>query len=95
MCSVEKQLVLCPSLLAGGLTSPLSDVVIENPRLRQKGDTFGNHHGVRDRLPSCSRELSPLFQLLYQSVKGFRGVIGTHHLHCIILEVNFVDCTVV
>ena len=91
MCSVEKQLVLRPRVLVGGLTSPLSDVVVENIRLRQKGDPFGHHHGVGDRLPSFSREFSPLFQLFYQSGKGFRGVIGPHHLHCILLEVDFVN----
>ena len=90
MCSMEKQLVLCPRLLVGGLKSPLSDIVVENLRLRQKGDPFGHHHGVGDRLPSFSHDFSPLFQLCYQSGKGFHGVLGTHHLHYILLEVAFV-----
>ena len=90
MCSVEKQLVLCPRLLVGGLTSPLSDIVVENLCLRQKGDPIGNNHGVGYRLPSFSHDFSPHFQLCYQSGKGFRGVLGSHHLHCILLEVFFV-----
>ena len=42
----RKQIVVCPRLLVGVLTSPLLDAVVENRRLRQKGDSLGQHHGV-------------------------------------------------
>ena len=42
----KNQLVFSPRLEVGGLLSPLSDVVVENPYLSQKGDTFGHHHGI-------------------------------------------------
>ena len=77
----EKQLVVCPRLLIRGLMSPPSDIDVETPRLHQKGDLFGHHHGIRDCLPSYSRELYPPLKLLYQSGKGFYGVIGPHHPH--------------
>ena len=85
-----KKLVVVPRLLFGGMMPQLSDVVIENRYLCQKGDTFGHHYGVGDRLTSFLRELSPPFQWLYRSGKGFRGIVGPHHIYCILLEVNFV-----
>ena len=80
-----------PRPLVGVLTSPLTDVVVENPRLRQKGDLFGHHHGIRDGISFCLRKLYPLFQLFYQSGKGFCRVAGPHHIHCLLLNVDFVD----
>ena len=91
VCLVEEQLVFWPHLLFGGLTSPLSDVIVENPHLRQNHDPFGHHHGTGDYLTSYLRELSPLLQFFYQSGKGFRGDVGPHHLHCILFKVNFID----
>ena len=61
VCSVEKQFVFCPRLEVGGLSSPLSDFIIENSCLRQKGDSFWHHHGVVYCLASCSWGLSTLF----------------------------------
>ena len=90
MCSVEEHLVVCPRLLVSGMTSPLSDVFVENTCLCQKYDPFEHHHSVGDRLPSWSHKLSPLLQLFYQLGNGFRGVVGPYHLHCILLEVDFV-----
>ena len=91
VCSVKKQLVLCPRLKVGRLLPPLSDVIVEHPCLFQKGDKFGHHHGFGDCLDSFSRKLSPLFQLFNQSGKGFRGIVGPHHLDCFLLEVDLVD----
>ena len=64
---------------------------LNTPPLCQERDPFGYHHGVRDCLASCLRELSPLFQLINQSSKGFRGVVGPHYIDCVILEIDFVD----
>ena len=91
VCLVKEQLVFFPRLEFRGFSSPLSDVVVEHPLLCQQGDTFGHHHGVGDFLAFCLREFSHLFQLLNQSVKGFRGVVGTHHLNCVLLKVDLVD----
>ena len=90
VCSVEEQLVFFPRLLVRGMTSPLTDVVVEKPRLSQKGDPFGHHHVIRDGLYSCSRKFSPLLQLFFQLGKGFCGVVGPHNIHCILLKVNLV-----
>ena len=73
------------------MSSPLFDVIVEHPHPCQKGDPFGHHHGVVDCLASCSRKFSTLFQLFNQSGKGFRGVVGPHHLDCILIKVNFVN----
>ena len=59
-----------------GLMSLITDVVVEKPRMRQKGDPFGNHHGIGDGLSSWSHKFSPLYQLFNQLGKGFRGVVG-------------------
>ena len=91
MLLVKEQLVFPPRLEVGVLLSPLSDVVFEHPRMCQKCDHFGHNHGVGDCLASCSCKLSPLFQLFNQLGKEFRGVVGPHHLDCVILEVNIVD----
>ena len=88
---VEEQLVFGPRILIRGLTSPLADVVIENPRLRQKGNPFGHHHVIIDGLSSFSRKLYPLFLLFNQSGKCFCGVVGPHHLHRVLFEVDFAD----
>ena len=92
--SVKEQFLFRPRLEFGGLSSQLSDVVVKKKRLRQKGDSFWHHHGVRYCLSSWSRELSPLFQLFNQSGKGFRGVVWFHHLDWIFLEVDFADSLV-
>ena len=49
-------------LEVGGLSSPLSDDVIENHCLRQNGYFFVNNNGVSDCLNYCSCWFSPLFQ---------------------------------
>ena len=90
-CDRWKKLVLFPRLEFRRLSSPLADVVVKKTRLCQKGDPFGHHHGIEDCLASCSREFSLLFQLFNQSVKGFRGVVGPHHIDCILLEVDIVN----
>ena len=77
----RKQIVVCPRLLVGGLTYPISYVVIKKTRMCQKCNPFGHHHVVGYCLPYCSREFSLLFQFFYQLGKGFRRVLGTHHLH--------------
>ena len=61
--SVKEYFVFILRLKVRIFSSLLSDAVIENPRLRQKGDSYGHHHGVGDFMASCSRELPPLFQL--------------------------------
>ena len=61
MISVEKGLESGPCLDVGGLPSPLFDVLVEGDYLFQKCDIFVHHHCVVNRLPSCTRELSPLF----------------------------------
>ena len=76
------------------MTSTLKDVAVEDPCLRQKGDPFVNNHGIGDGLYCCLREFSPIFQLFYKSGKEFRGVVGTHHLHRVLLEVCFVNCPI-
>ena len=68
--SVEEYLVFSPRLLVRGLTSPLTDVVVENLRLFQKGDPFGHHHDIGDGLLSCLRKFFPLLQLFNQSGNG-------------------------
>ena len=94
MRSVKERFVFFPRLLFSGLMSPLSDVVVENPHLLQKVDPFGHNHGVGYFLTSLYREFSPHFQFFDQLGKGFRGVIGPHCLHCILLKVDFFNCPV-
>ena len=89
-CAWWKNLVVCPYLLVVGLAYPISDVFVEHCPLCQKGDPFVHHHGIRNCLTSCSLKFSPLFQLFYQSIKGFRRVVAPHHFYGIFLEVDFV-----
>ena len=81
----EKKIVLRPCREVGGLLSPLSDLIVDHLHLFQKGDPFGQRHGVADCLASCSRKFSPLFQLFNPTGKGLCGVVGPHHLHCVLL----------
>ena len=64
--------------------------LLNNAVCTKNCDPFGKNHGVSNCIPSCLREFSPLFQLFHQSGKGFRGVVGPHHLYGLFLEVDFV-----
>ena len=90
----EKTTCISPGLEVGGLSSPLLDVIAEHPRLFQKSDTFGNHHIVGDFLSSCSCKFSPLFQQFNQLGKGLGGVVGPHHLDCVLFKVDLVNQSV-
>ena len=90
MVSVKENIEVCPCLLVAGLTSQLSDVFAEHRPLWQKGYPFWHHHGVINRLPPCSCELSPLFQLFYQSGKVFCGVAGPRNFYGNIFQVGLV-----
>ena len=66
----RKQIVVCPRLLVGGLTYPISYVVIKKTRMCQKCNPFGHHHVVGYCLPYCSREFSLLFQFFLSIGQG-------------------------
>ena len=86
-----KKLEVCPHLEFGGLSAPLPDVFVKFCRLLQKRDTFWNHHGVGNSMPSWSCKLPPIFDLVDEAGKRFCWVIGPHHLDYIFFEVNFVN----
>ena len=69
---LKENIEVWPGLLVGSLTYLLSAVLLGHFRLCQKGDPFGHHNGVSNRLPSCSCKLYPLFQFFNQSGKEFR-----------------------
>ena len=48
----------------GGLSSPLSDVLVKGGCLYQNCDPFGHHHIVDNSLPYCTRKLSSLLKVL-------------------------------
>ena len=64
MITEEKCFGSGPFIEVGGLMSPLSDFLIEGVCMCQKGDPFGYHNPVGNRLPSRRRKWSPLFQFL-------------------------------
>ena len=70
---VEKNLESGPCLEVSDLLSLLSDILAKGVRLCQKGDTFGHHHHVGNRLTSRMREFSLLFQFLNQTVWDSAG----------------------
>ena len=77
-----------------GLSYPLSNLFIERGYLWKKGDPFWHHHRVSNCLPSWSCELSPLLYFLNETGWGLRGVVWTHHLCPVLLEVDFIYCLV-
>ena len=89
MVSLEERLVVFPFLLVSGLASPLFYVLVEHGHIFQKGDTFRHHNYAKNKLLSCLRILSTLFQLLDQSGNGLRGERNPYHLHGIFFYVDF------
>ena len=51
----------------GGLSSPLSNILVKGGRMCQKGDPFGHNHFTGNRLPYFKRELSAPFLFFNQS----------------------------
>ena len=90
----ERTDVLCQCIEVGGFSFPLSDVVVEHPRLCQKIDPFVHHHDVRDCLASCSSEFNPLFEIFNLWGKALHRIIVPHHINCVILEVVLVELPV-
>ena len=64
---VKKRLERGPCIEVGGLSSPLYNILVKGGRLFQKGDTFGHHHHIGNRLPSCMHKLSALLKFFDQS----------------------------
>ena len=61
---VGKFLECRPYLEVGGLSSPLSGAIVKGVCMCLKGDTFGHHYRIGNRLPSCTRKFFPIVKLL-------------------------------
>ena len=88
--SIEENIKGFPSLELSGISSILPDIIVECWRLCQKVDHFWHHPGVYNHMSSWYWNFSPIFELVDETGERFCGVMWTHHLDGIFVEVNFV-----